>query len=142
MPLFNPLTIEVQDEGIVKGDVTKQNFVGSGVVAAVSGDTATITISGGAGGDPVYTEFIKDLGVAQRSGTFNITGLSGLTPGKFVHIAQSAAEIASKGNARDEPEMDLIKLTGYVFDATTIKAFWEAPSIVVGDYAFAYLVSA
>jgi hypothetical protein len=37
--------------------------------------------------------------------------------------------------------MDQIRVTGYVFDAATIRAYWHAPSIVVGTYAFAYAVN-
>lgn len=42
--------IVIQDEGVVKGTVQKINAVGTGVVASVSGDTGTLTISGGGGG--------------------------------------------------------------------------------------------
>lgn len=94
---------------------------------------------GGAG--PTMTAFTKDLGVARRSGTFDITGLSGLTAEKVVSIVQTAAAIASKGNARDESELDQMALTGYVVNATTIRAYWQAPSVVVGTYAFAYSVN-
>ena len=86
-------------------------------------------------------DFTKDLGVSRRSGTFDITGLSGLTPNKVVSVVQTAAAIASKGNARDEPEMDLIRLTGYVLDANTIRVYWNASGVVVGNYSFAYTVS-
>jgi Collagen triple helix repeat (20 copies) len=96
---------------------------------------------GGGGGGLTLTDFTKDLGVANRSGTFDITGLAGLTPGKNVIIVQTMQQISSKGDARDEPEMDLIRLTGYVFDATTIRADWLCESVVVGTYAFAYGVS-
>jgi len=109
-----------------------------------SGDTISATIapgSGGPGGGVVYTNFTRDLGVSCRSGTFDITGLSGLTSGKVVEVIQTAAQIASKGNARDEFEMDNIQLTGYVFDATTIRVYWNSPGVVVGTYAFGYLVS-
>lgn len=95
----------------------------------------------GAGGSG-YTAFTRDLGAARRSGTFDLTGLSGLTVGKVVLVIQTAAPIASKGDARDEFEMDPIVLTGYVVDATTIRVYWSAPGVVVGDYSFAYLVSA
>lgn len=97
-------------------------------------------VGGGGGGPPAWTAFTKDLGAARRSGTFDITGLAGLTPNTVVDIVQTAAPIASKGNARDEFEMDLIELTGYVFDASTIRAYWHAPSVVVGTYEFAYIV--
>ena len=99
------------------------------------------TAGGGPAGGLTLIDFTKNLGTAHRSGTFDITGLSGLTAGKPVLIVQTAAEIASKGNARDEGEMDQIQATGYVVDATTIRAYWQAPSVVVGTYAFAYAVS-
>jgi hypothetical protein len=53
---------------------------------------------------------------------------------------QSAAAISSKGDARDEPEMDQIQITGYVVSSSSIRFYWHAPSVVVGTYAFAYLV--
>lgn len=88
------------------------------------------------------TAFTKDLGAAQSSGTFDITGLSGLTTDKPVLIVQTAATIASKGDARDEPEMDRITVTGYVVNSTTIRAYWHASGVVVGTYSFAYSVGA
>lgn len=103
-------------------------------------DGAFAAPPGGAGGS--YTDFTKDLGAARRSGSFDITGLSGLTADKVVSVVQTAAQIASKGNARDEAEFDQINLTGYVVDANTIRAYWQAPGVVVGTYAFAYQVSA
>lgn len=95
----------------------------------------------GVGSGGTFTDFTKDLGAARRSGTFDITGLAGLTAGKNVTILQTAQVIASKGDARDEAEMGQIQVTGYVVDATTIRAYWQAPSVVVGTYAFAYQVS-
>jgi hypothetical protein len=68
--------------------------------------------------------------------------LSGLTAGKNVLVVQTAQQVTSKGNARDEFEMDGINLTGYVVDANTIRVYWHAPSVVVGTYAFAYQVGA
>jgi hypothetical protein len=95
--------------------------------------------AGGGGGG--FTDFTKDLGVARTSGTFDITGLSGLTTNKVVSIVQTAAPITSKGDARDEAEMDMINLTGYVVNTTTIRAFWQTQGVVVGTYAFAFAVS-
>lgn len=109
-----------------------------GTNLSMSGTTLNAT---GGGGGATYTAFTKDLGAARRSGTFDITGLSGLTAEKVVAIVQTAAAIATKGNARDEPEMDQIQATGYVVDATTIRAYWWAPGVVVGNYNFAYQVS-
>ena len=97
--------------------------------------------TGSTGPAAIMTDFTKDLGAADRSGTFDITGLSGLTTDKVVTVIQTAAKITSKGDARDEFEMDNIQLTGYVVDANTIRVYWQAPSVVVGTYAFAYQVS-
>lgn len=102
-------------------------------------DGAFAAPPGGAGGS--YTDFTKDLGAARRSGSFDITGLSGLTADKVVSVVQTAAQIASKGNARDEVEFDQIQATGFVLDASTIRAYWQSPGVVVGTYAFAYQVS-
>jgi hypothetical protein len=98
--------------------------------------------SSGAGG--AFNAFTKDLGAARQTGTFDITGLSGLTANKVVSIVQTMDQISSKGNARDEYEMDPITLTGYVVDAATIRALWACAggrSVAVGTYAFAYQVS-
>jgi len=96
----------------------------------------------GVGGSASFTDFTKDLGVSNSAGNFTITGLSGLTAEKRVMVMQTPAQIASKGNARDEVEMDQIQVTGYVVNATTIQCYWRAPNVVVGTYAFAYLVGA
>lgn len=51
----NPEAIEVRDEGAVQGRARVVDFVGAGVAATVSGQTATVTIAGGgAGSDPLY----------------------------------------------------------------------------------------
>jgi hypothetical protein len=50
----NPEAIEVRDEGATQGRARIFDFAGAGVTAAVSGQTATVTIAGGgAGADPV-----------------------------------------------------------------------------------------
>jgi len=138
MPISNPSLVDVRDEGVSQGKVLNLDFTGAGISATVSGGVATINVGTTPSG--AWNDFTKDLGVARRSGTFDITGLSGLTAGKVVDIRQTAAQIASKGNARDEPEMDQIEVTGYVVDANTIRAYWYANSVVVGTYAFAYIV--
>lgn len=94
------------------------------------------------GGNPAFVKFTQDLGNGKRSGTFDLTGLSGLTVDKVVHMVQTADPIASKGNSRDEFEMDGIELTAYVLSATSIRAYWNCQNIVTGIYAFAYWVSA
>jgi hypothetical protein len=93
------------------------------------------------GGGFTFTDFTQDLGAADKSGTFDITGLSSLTADKNVLIVQTMQPISSKGDARDEFEMQAIILTGYVLNTTTIRALWNCDSVCVGTYAFAYAVS-
>jgi len=95
---------------------------------------------GPAGPTLVRVSFTRNLGAGDRSGTFDLTGLSGLDPNRPVMVVQTAEPITSKGNARDEPELDPIIATGFVVDATTIRVYWWAPSVVVGDYNFAYII--
>lgn len=123
-------------------DAKQATLVSGTNIKTINGSTVLgsgdLVVSGAA---PAYTAFTKDLGAAKRSGTFDITGLSGLTADKVVSIVQTAAPIASKGDARDEAEMEHINVTGYVVNATTIRAYWHAFGVMVGTYAFAYLVS-
>lgn len=142
MPIVPANNIEVLDEAITQGRVRTINFVGAGVVAAVVGTIATVTISGGVALPPTFSEFTVDLGASRCSGTFDITGLSGLVTDKPVQVWQTAAKITTKGDARDEGEMDTIQATGYVVSATVIRVYWWSPSTVVGTYAFGYLVGA
>lgn len=88
----------------------------------------------------VWTDFTQDLGVGLTSGTFDVTGLSGLTTGKNVEVMQTGQPIAAKGGARDEFLFDDIQATGYVVDAATIRVLWNAHAVVTGPYAFAYQV--
>jgi len=115
------------------GDVQELTL---GTNLSMSGTTLNATGGGGAG---TWTDFVKDIGKG-RSGTFDVTGLSGLTADKDVAIVQTSQIIPTKGDARDEFEFDAIQLTGYVLNSTTIRARWWAPGIVVGDYAFAHMV--
>jgi hypothetical protein len=80
---------------------------------------------------------------ALNSGTFDVTGLSGLTAGKAVIITQAAAAYTGKGDLVDESEMDMVSATAYVLNSTTIRAFWQScVSPVLGNFKFNYTVSA
>ena len=88
------------------------------------------------------TEVEKDLGSQPiTAGTFDITGLSGLTAGKQVLVSQKAAAYTGKGSYYDEPEMDHIDATGYCVDAPTIRVYWNSPTLVAGYVKFGYQVS-
>lgn len=90
-----------------------------------------------------FTAFTQDLGVADRCGTFTLTGLTGLETGEPVLVVQTQAAIASKGNSTDESEMDLIVCTGIVLSSSSIRVNWATVSgdPAVGTYAFAYAVA-
>jgi hypothetical protein len=121
-----------------EGSSARTVVIGDQIAATITNKTLT-DIEGSIG---VPTNVTVDLGRARRSGTFDITGLSGLTVDKNVVIVQNGLPITSKGNARDEFEMDRIGLTGYVLDAATIRVLWNADNVVVGSYNFSYQVSA
>lgn len=105
------------------------------IIPGPAGPQGTPGVAGGS-----WTAFTQDLGVAQTSGTFDVTGLSGLTADTPVLVTQTAAAIASKGDARDEPEMDTILVTAYALGTTSFRAYWFSAngSIQVGTYAFAW----
>jgi len=85
----------------------------------------------------------KDLGTSPLfSGTFDITGLSGLTAGKPVYIQQAAGPYTGKGTREDEAEMDQAIITGYAVDANTIRAYWTAQpksGPLAGNVKFAFI---
>lgn len=137
-----------EDPIIIKGD---KGDTGSAGLAGSPGSVGfpmepelpeePLNIPGPKGDLASMVDFTQDLGVSDSSGTFDITGLSGLTVDADVTVVQTAQPIASKGNARDEFEMDAIQLTGYVLNSTTIRVYWWSPNVVVGIYAFAFAVS-
>ncbi len=132
------------DELAAPTDVTTLNATTAahGLLPKLGGGTANFLRADGSWAAPVggasgtKTAFTKDLGAARSSGTFDVTGLSGLTTDDSYEVRQSAAAIASKGNARDEPEMDTIRCTAYALDATSLRVYWCADAVVVGTYAF------
>ena len=121
-----------------EGSSARTVVIGDQIAATITNKSLT-DIEGSIG---VPTNITVDLGKARRAGTFDITGLSGLTVDKNVVIVQNGLPITSKGNARDEFEMDNIQATGYVLDAATIRVLWNAGNVVVGSYNFSYQVSA
>lgn len=104
------------------------------------GDTGA---AGGGGGSFVLTIVEKDLGIFPLfSGTFDITGLSGLVTNNPVYIQQAAGPYTGKGTRRDEAEMDQAMITGYVLDANTIRAYWVCQpknGPLAGNIKFQYI---
>jgi len=95
----------------------------------------------GAGLVPALAIIVEHLGAGQRAGWFDIDGLNSLNPGRAVLVFHVPAPVATKGGARDEIEFDHVQASGVVLDPTRIRVWWSAPSIIVGDVAFAYGVS-
>lgn len=99
-----------------------------------------------AGGALTMTEVEASLGtVANYAGSFDITGLSGLSAGAQVLVQQKAAAYTGKGTLTDESEMDQVNANGYVVNATTVRVFWHCippAGPVSGNVKFGYAVSA
>lgn len=84
-----------------------------------------------------------DLGTTpKKAGKFQITGLSGLTPGKVVLVQQAALPYTGKGTLSDESEMDIISVDGVVLDSTTIQCYWTCSTFIKGNVKLNYVVSA
>ena len=136
-------------------DRDRANHTGTQLLATISdagnsagldvGTTAGTVCAGDdyrLGGGATFTQYEANLGsVPVPNGSFSITG-TGLTTGKTVLIAQSAAAYTGKGTYADEIEMDQIVISAYVQDATTIKCHWGSNTRVAGNVKFNYLVSA
>ena len=79
MTIFQPLKINIQDEGVDQGKVKEIDFTGSGVSVAVVGSTATVTVGGGSGsGDVVGPATNTDSYIPQWNGVNSKTLKDGL----------------------------------------------------------------
>lgn len=130
-------------QGVTRAESPKSFSLGTKITllewTPIVDKTATIaTTDDLTGSSSTFTVITQDLGIG-RSGTFDITGLSGLTANKPVTVIQTNDPITSKGDATDEPEMDMIFAVGYTLDATSIRVTWQCSSIVAGEYTFGYL---
>jgi hypothetical protein len=117
-----------------------QSGASSGQTLAWNG-TAWAPAAAGGGGLSLTT-YQANLGsVASNGGTFDITGLSGLTPGANVLIQHLAVAATGKGDLRDEIEMDAVIASGYVLNSSTIRVYWRSTGPVAGYVALGYAVS-
>jgi hypothetical protein len=103
----NPSLVEILDELVSQGLVSRINFAGAGVVATVAGGLATITIAGGGGpGGGSATTVEVNVGATPISrGKFIITD-AGITGTSKVIVAQAPGPYTGKGTRADEAEMD------------------------------------
>jgi hypothetical protein len=125
----------------------RRQFLGTVLVAHASTGSIFVypepsyEIIAASGGSLTLTEVEKNLGsYATRSGSFQITGLSGLTIDRPVLINQANGPYTGKGTLADEAEMDQVSVTGKTTSATTIQCYWNSPTPVLGNFKFAYAV--
>lgn len=99
------------------------------------------TIAGG-GSSPIPSVVEVNFGISLRtSGSFTIGGLSGLIVNRPIMIQQSNGPYTGKGTLDDDSQMDVICVTAYALDSTTIKANWTSPTGPVrGNFKFNYLL--
>ena len=99
--------------------------------------------SGGGGGTTLMALTVVEVNLGSiptLSGTFQITGLSGLTPGTNVLITQINGPYTGKGTLADEAE-DQVSVSAQVTSSTTITAYWNAvESPIIGNIKFGYAV--
>lgn len=118
------------------------SFSPTGTIAATDVQSAIAEVASEASsGGLSLTEIEVDLGSpAMRSGSFQITGLSGLSAGRPVLITQSNGPYTGKGNLADEAEMDQVSVTGKTTSTTAIQCYWTSSAPVLGNFKFAYVV--
>lgn len=107
MPLVNPPVI-IQNNGTTQGAVNTLDLT-TGISATVSGNVATISVSGG-GGSATITQIEVDFGTAPvRTKTFTVTDASVSTTS---HLVVTQSGTAATGRQADENEMDPILFSG------------------------------
>ncbi len=96
-----------------------------------------------AGGSPSFGVVEVNLGYpTRRSGTFAITGLSGLTIGKPVQIWLARGPYTGKGTQPGEESMYAGQITGACTAVDTISASFAFGSRIGGMIKFNYLIGA
>lgn len=100
--------VTVQDEGVTQGVVGTLNFTGAGVVASVSGNTASVNVTGGGGGSFALTSVMVNMGTTPVwRGRFVITDAA-ISTASLVLIFQAPGPYTGKGTRADEAEMQAI----------------------------------
>ena len=103
MPIKPALAIAVQDEAVLQGYVGTVNFAGAGVVAAVVGDVATVTIAGGGGGGGSATRALLAIPFpALREVKINVIDATVTATSKInTWLSGLAPEVVGSGDAVD-----------------------------------------
>ena len=87
----------------------------------------------------VQTQSVNIAPTARYSGSFQITGTS-FSTGIPVLVMQTAVPYTNKGNLADESEMDIVTVSGYVLNSTTIQCYWNCKNLVLGYFTFQYMI--
>jgi hypothetical protein len=121
-------------------DASAISFSPTGTVGSTDVQSAIAEVaSEGAGFNLTVVE--KNLGsTARTSGSFQITGLSGLNPGDPVLIRQTLGPYTGKGTRADEFELDTVTVAAEVASSSVIQCYWRSDAWVRGNYKFAYAV--
>lgn len=89
----------------------------------------------------VVHSFTQNLGtVAQISGHFSVTGLSGLSAFSKVRAWQS--DVPVLGTLSDFLEMDQIQISASIANNTTLNFFWVATGQMLGSFNFNWQLAA
>lgn len=76
--------------------------------------------------------------IAQQSGSFSITGLTGLLAFSFVRIWMSTVPGSGQGTLADFTEFEQIQISAEIVNDTSMKCYWIATGPVIGNYKFIY----
>lgn len=129
MPVVNPTTIEVLDEGISQGRVIGVDFTGAGVTATVSGFRATVDIPSSSGPILVVNIFQADLGPPAWQGRFTLVDAA-ITPFTKLLVWQSPGPYNNKGSLADEAVMQPVKITSVEPGTGDAIVNWETPPML------------
>lgn len=112
-------SVVVQDEGSTQGLANVLNFVGSGVVASVAGNIATINITGSTGGGSPWTQVVNENGSSfanwtSGGGTWSSDGtvIKQTNTGGVWNIAYLTARINTAPGFILEAEVKMVSTSG------------------------------
>jgi hypothetical protein len=138
MPLTSPPLIEVRDEGVSQGYVSTIDAVGAGVVASVSGNVGTLTISGGGGGALTVTETEVDFGTTPtRDKQFSVTD-AGIGAASKILISESGK--AATGRVAGDSQWDSIACAALPAAGSMTVYCVASPGPVVGKRKLQYVI--
>lgn len=85
--------------------------------------------------------FSQNLGFPMsKGGTFDLTGLSGLSGFQGVRAYQSSVPGSGKGFRTDCAVMEQLSIVAVIVNDTTLRFHWTAPCFVGGNFNFVYQI--